>query len=71
MGLDELLPMSLLRSSEANSGVKGGFSGDISGRAPDGFGGGSGPPSSIEEIDIEGRFGSGSSRVAAMAWAWL
>jgi len=58
---------SLLRSIVANSGVNGAFKGDMSGCRPlDGVGGGSGPPSSIEEIDIDGRCGNGSSRVGAI-----
>lgn len=56
---------SLLRSSDANSGVNGAFNGDISGLPAEGAGGGRGPPPSIiEEIDIDGRFGNGSSLFA-------
>lgn len=71
IGLVELLPMSLLRSIDMNSGVKGAFSGDISGLVLDVFGGASGPPSSMDEIDMDGRLRGGSSRVVVMLEPWL
>jgi hypothetical protein len=65
LGLAEVLPISLPRSAVLKSGVlKGPLSGDNSGCLwTDAAGGGSGPPSSMEEIDMLGLCGVGSSRI--------
>lgn len=72
LGLAELLPTSLARSIVANSGVNGAFKGDKSGCVfLDVVGGGSVPPSSMAEIDIEVVRGGGSSRAGAGPSPWL